>query len=122
MNRKTKITIMVLSIFAVAMAMATIAAEPAVAKTFEDDGYKWEIKDNDWNLMKKSANEEYRHAEEQGRAIPRGFSYQKNVTVIKDGIEYDGIAFAVKNPTGIRCEVRGVAPEYLTVNDTVSAK
>lgn len=39
------------------------------------------------------------------RAIPIGYSHQKNLTVTKNGIEYDAIAFAIKNQS-IQCEVR----------------
>ena len=121
MNRLTKMTIIVLSVFAVAIIMTTIAAEPVEAKKFKDNGYEWEINDTDWEKMIKVANDEYRSAENQGRAIPIGYSYQKNITVTKDGIQYDGIAFAIKNHKSVRCEVRGVWPEYLTQYETVAA-
>ena len=122
MNKQAKIGLMVLCVFVVGLAMAAISAEPVDAKKFEDNGYTWEIKDDEWTQMVKSANDEYRHAEDQGRAIPRGFSFQKDVIVTKDGIEYDGIAFAVKNHESVRCEVRGVTPEYLTDYVTIAAK
>ena len=122
MNGKTKIVIMVLCLFVAGLAMAAISAEPVAAKKFEDAGYTWEIQDDDWNHMVKVANDEYRHAESQGRAIPIGYSYKKNVTVTKDGNRYDGICFAVKNHDSVRSEVRGVTTEYLRDFETVSAK
>lgn len=121
MNRSTKMTIILLSVFVLGIVMAAIAAEPVEAKKFKDNGYEWEINDTDWEKMIKVANDEYRSAENQGRAIPIGYSYQKNITVTKDGIQYDGIAFAIKNHKSVRCEVRGVGPEYLTQYETVAA-
>lgn len=111
-----------LSLFVVGISMAAIAAGPIDTKTFEDKGYKWEIKSDDWKKMVKAANDEYRIAEQQGRAIPIGYSFQKNVTVTKDGIEYDGIAFAIKNHKSVRFEVRGVTEGYITSYETVVAK
>ena len=122
MNRATKITLIVLSVFIVGITMAAISAEPASVKKFEDKGYKWEIDEDDWNHMVKDANAEYRHAEAQGRAIPIGYSHQKNVTVTKDGIEYNLVAFAIKNHKNVRCEVRGLREGYLVDYDTVAAK
>ncbi len=115
-------TLIVLSVFIAGMAMTAISGEPVPVKKFEDKGYKWEISEDEWNHMVKDANADYRHAEAQGRAIPIGYSHQKNVTVTKDGIQYDGIAFAIKNHKNVRCEVRGVAEGYLTDYDTVVAK
>ena len=122
MNRKTKITLAVLFVFIAGMAMTAIAGEPVQVKKFEDKGYKWEINESEWNHMVKDASADYRHAEAQGRAIPIGYSHQKNVTVTKDGIEYDLIAFAVKNHKNVRCEVRGLTEGYLVDYDTVAAK
>ena len=122
MNRATKITLIVLSVFIVGITMAAIFAEPEPVKKFEDKGYKWEIDEDDWNHMVKDANAEYRHAEAQGRAIPIGYSHQKNVTVTKDGIEYNLVAFAIKNHKNVRCEVRGLREGYLVDYDTVAAK
>ncbi|WP_405314874.1 hypothetical protein [Methanobrevibacter sp.] len=122
MNRATKITLIVLSVFIVGITMAAISAEPEPVKKFEDKGYKWEIDEDDWNHMVKDANAEYRHAEAQGRAIPIGYSHQKNVTVTKDGIEYNLVAFAIKNHKNVRCEVRGLREGYLVDYDTVAAK
>ena len=119
MNRSTKMTIILLSVFVLGIVMTAIAAEPVEAKKFKDNGYEWEINDTDWEKMIKVANDEYRSAENQGRAIPIGYSYQKNITVTKDGIQYDGIA--IKNHKSVRCEVRGVGPEYLTQYETVAA-
>jgi hypothetical protein len=42
--------------------------------------------------------------------------------VTKDGIEYNLIAFAVKNHKNVRCEVRGLQEGYLVDYDTVAAK
>ena len=117
MNKVAKMTIIALSIFVLGMTMAAIASHPVEAKTFADKGYKWEIKDFDWKQMKKSAKSEYAHAVDQGRAIPIGYSYAKNVTVSKGGTEYDGIAFAIKNEGSIRCEVRGVLSEGERLED-----
>ena len=122
MNRQAKIAVMVLCVFVAGLAMAAISAEPVSAKKFEDEGYTWEIQDDDWNHMVKAANDEYRHAESQGRAIPIGYSYQKNVTVTKDGNSYSGMCFAVKNHDSVRSEVRGVTQEYLRDYETVTAK
>lgn len=122
MNMKTKITLIVLCVFVAGIAMTAVAGEPVQVKKFEDKGYKWEINESEWNQMVKDANAEYRHAEAQGRAIPIGYSHQKNVTVTKDGIEYNLIAFAVKNHKNVRCEVRGLQEGYLTDIDTVAAK
>lgn len=122
MNRATKITLIILSVFIVGITMAAISAEPEPVKKFENKGYKWEIDEDDWNHMVKDANAEYRHAEAQGRAIPIGYSHQKNVTVTKDGIEYNLVAFAIKNHKNVRCEVRGLREGYLVDYDTVAAK
>ena len=119
---KAKITLVVLCVFIAGIAMTAVTGEPAPVKKFEDKGYKWEINEDEWNHMVKDANADYRHAEAQGRAIPIGYSHQKNVTVTKDGIEYNLIAFAIKNHKNVRCEVRGLTEGYLTDNDTVAAK
>ena len=94
--------------------MAAIASHPVDAKTFSDDGYTWEIKDSEWENMKRMAKAEYKNAEEQGRAIPIGYSKAKTVTLNKDGIECEGTAFAIQNDKTLRCEVRGLKTGYLT--------
>ena len=93
------------------MTMGAIASQPAAAKTFHDQGYTWEIKDSEWTNMKRMAKAEYKNGVEQGRAIPVGYSNPKNITVVKNGIKYEGIVLAVKNEKSIRCEVRGVLSE-----------
>ena len=122
MNMKTKIMLVVLCVFLAGITMSAVAGEPEPLKKFEDKGYKWEIDEDDWNHMVKDANAEYRHAEAQGRAIPIGYSHQMNVTVTKDGIEYNLVAFAIKNHKNVRCEVRGLEECYLVDYDTVAAK
>jgi hypothetical protein len=69
MNRLTKMRIILLSVFVLGIVMTAIAAEPVEAKKFKDNGYEWEINDTDWEKMIKVANDEYRSAENQGRAI-----------------------------------------------------
>ena len=114
MNKVAKMTIIALSIFVLGMTMAAIASHPVEAKTFADKGYKWEIKDSEWINMKRMAEAEYDNAVNQGRAIPRGASNSHDVTVTKDGVEYDLIALAIKNDNSMRCEVRGLSSGYLT--------
>ena len=86
MNIDTKITLVVLCVFIPGIAMTAVSYEPVSVKKFEDNGYKWEINESEWNHMVKDANAEYRHAEARGRAIPIRYSHQKNITVTKDGI------------------------------------
>ena len=105
MNRLTRMTIFVLSVFVLGIVMTAIAAGPVDAKKFKDNGYEWEINGADLEKIIKVANDEYRSAESHGRAIPIGYSYQKNITVTKDGIQYDGMVFAIRNHKSVRCEV-----------------
>ena len=114
MNKATKMTIIALSIFIVGMTMAAIASHPVAANKFSDNGYTWEIKDSEWINMKRMAEAEYDNAVNQGRAMCRGFSNSHDVTVTKDGVKYDLMAFAVKNDHSMRCEVRGLSSGYLT--------
>ena len=115
MKKQTKIMIGILAVFVVAVTMSVAFAEPASAKTFKSqEGYTWEIKDSEWINMKRMAEAEYDNAVNQGRAMCRGFSNSHDVTVTKDGVKYDLMAFAVKNDHSMRCEVRGLSSGYLT--------
>ncbi len=69
--------------------------------------YKWKIKKTTWNKMKKQAIKEYKFFKKHGSSHP-GYSKSVKVTLIKGGHKYRGVAFAVKNYRGIRCEVRGL--------------
>lgn len=120
MNRKTKIIISLLAIFVIGMTLGIAFAEPVNAKTFKSSsGYKWEIKDSTWEKMKDKAYDEYNKMNEIGSSYP-GYSDALNVTVTRGGHSYQGIAMAIKNNYGIRCEVRGADPygEYITANET----
>lgn len=114
MNKQTKMMVGVLVIFIVGMTLGLAFAEPVDAKTFKSHGYKWKIKNSKWNKMKSQAKKEYKKAKKQGRAIVIGYSKAYNVKVTKKGHTYTGIALAIKNTKGIRCEVRGVGSTYLT--------
>ena len=117
MEKTERVTIIVLAIFIVGITMGAVACQPVEAKKFKDQGDTWQIKDFDWKQMKKTAKSEYKNAVNQGRAIPVGYSYSKNVTVIKDGQKYLGTAFAIKNEKSIRCEVRGVGEDCVKLTD-----
>ena len=107
MNKQTKVLIGVLAIFIVGMTLGVAFAEPVDAKTFKSpSGYKWKIKNSKWAKMKKKAKNEYKWFKKHGSSHP-GYSNAVKVTVTKNGHKYKGTAFAVKNPRGIRCEVRG---------------
>ena len=69
--------------------------------------YSWKIKKTTWNKMKKQAKKEYYSLHKAGSSLP-GYSKGVKVTVTRNGHKYKGIAFAVKNYRGIRCEVRRV--------------
>lgn len=114
MDRAGKMTVMFLAVFALGMAMGVLACQPVAANKFSDNGYTWEIKDSEWINMKRMAEAEYDNAVNQGRAMCRGFSNSHDVTVTKDGVKYDLMAFAVKNDHSMRCEVRGLSSGYLT--------
>ncbi|WP_296880151.1 hypothetical protein [uncultured Methanobrevibacter sp.] len=116
MNRKTKILMAVLAVFVVGVTLGVAFAEPVNAKTFKtSSGYEWEIKNSTWNNMQKQAVNQYDHMKEVGSSYP-GYSDSLNVTVMKDGQSFQGIAFAVKNGNETRCEVRGVLPDGERLN------
>ena len=91
------------------MTLGTAFAEPVDAKKFKSpSGYKWKIKNSKWSKLKKQAKKRYKTAKKQGRAVVIGYSNTVKVKVTKSGHKYTGIAMAIKNSKGIRCEVRGV--------------
>ncbi|WP_292888750.1 hypothetical protein [Methanobrevibacter sp. UBA212] len=47
MNKSTKMTLIVLSVFIVGITMAVLVAVPIDTKTFKDKGYRWEIKEDE---------------------------------------------------------------------------
>lgn len=109
MNKQTKIMIGVLAIFIVGMTLGIAFAEPVDAKTFKSkSGYKWKISNSKWKKMKKQAKKRYNKAKKQGRVAVIGYSNDIKVKVTKGGHKYKGIALAIKNSKGTRCEVRGV--------------
>ena len=57
MNRLTRMTIIVLSVFVLGIVMTAIAAGPVDAKKFKDNGYEWEINGADWEKIIKVAND-----------------------------------------------------------------
>jgi len=108
MNKQTKILIVILAIFIVGMTLSVAFADSVNAKTFKGKSkYKWKIKTSKWNKMKKKAKKEHKWFKKHGSGMP-GYSKGVKVTVKKGGHKYKGIAYAVKNSKGIRCEVRGV--------------
>lgn len=108
MNKLTKLTIAVLTIFIIGMTLSVAFADPVNAKTFKGKSkYKWKIKNSKWKKMKKKAKKEYKWLHKHGSGLP-GYSKGVKVTVKKGGHKYKGTAYAVKNSKGIRCEVRGV--------------
>lgn len=120
MKRQTKILLGLLAVFIVGMTFGIAFAEPVNAKKFKSStGYTWEIKDSTWEKMRNKAYDEYRHMNEIGSSYP-GYSDGVDVTVTKGGHSYHGLALAIKNNYGIRCEVRGADPnnEYITANET----
>lgn len=108
MNKQTKILIGILAIFIVGMTLSVAFADPVDAKTFKGKSkYKWKIKNSKWKKMKKQAKKQYKWFKKHGSGMP-GYSNGVKVNVYKGGYKYKGTAYAVKNPRGIRCEVRGV--------------
>ncbi len=79
----------------------------SVKKFKSKSKYSWKIKTSTWNKMKNQAKKNYNFFRKHGSAHP-GYSNALKVTVTKAGHKYKGIAYAVKNSKGIRCEVRGV--------------
>ena len=57
--------------------------------------------------MKKQAKKEYKHMRKIGSSYP-GCSHSVKVKVKIGGHIYSGIALAIKNDRGMRCEVRGL--------------
>ncbi|WP_296803616.1 hypothetical protein [uncultured Methanobrevibacter sp.] len=111
MKKQTKIVIGILAVFTVAVTMSVAFAEPVSAKTFKSqEGYIWEIKDQKWEDMKIQAKNKYDHMKSIGSHTP-GYSDSLNITVTLGNVKYQGIAFAVQNDRGVRCEVRGVLPD-----------
>ena len=110
MNKQTKVLIGVLAIFIVGMTLGVAFSEPVDAKTFKSkSGYKWKIKSSKWKKMKKQARKEYKSMKKLGSSYP-GYSKAVKVTVKKGSYKSKGIALAIKNHRGIRCEVRGATP------------
>ena len=60
MNIDTKIMLVVLCVFLAGIAMTAVAGEQVSVKKFEDNRYKQEINEDEWNHMVKDANAEVR--------------------------------------------------------------
>ena len=119
MDRNSKIVIILLVILIAGLALGIIIKAPTDVKTFKSLGFEWEIEKNTWEQMKEQAEDEFNHMKEIG-SFHSGYSDSLNITVTKDGETYKGIAFAVKNDQGFKCEIRGVLPDgrYLLVDDS----
>lgn len=110
MNKKTTILIGILAIFIVGMTIGVASASSEDVITFKSpNGYEWKLKASTWEQMKQKANEQYDHMRQIGSSTP-GYSDSVDVTVTKNGVQYQGIALAIKNDNSIRCEVRGALP------------
>lgn len=122
MNRKTKVLIGIAAVFIVAMTLSVAFAGSSDAKTFKtSSGWEWKINGDKWETMKMQASDKYDEMKRIGSSYP-GYSDTMNITVTKGGQTRQGIAMAVKNDNGIRCEVRGVLAngERLTVDEIKS--
>ena len=82
------------------------SAKKTVYKKFKGKSkYSWKIKMSTWVKMKKQAKKWYKRLRSVGSSTP-GCSNSIKVIVKIGRHKYTGIAFAVKNYRGIRCEVR----------------
>ena len=111
MNRKTAVLMIFTIVIITAVTLSAVSANPSELTTFKSDsGYEWQIETNMWEMMKDQASDNYDKMKRIGSIQP-GYSNPIDVNVTKDGRTWQGIALAVKNDRGMRCEIRGVLPD-----------
>ena len=77
--KKTKLILIILTIFIVGMTMGIAVSEPVNAKTFKTHGWKYKVSDKKWKTLKKQAKKNW-----GGRGVGYSYKYVK-VTLHKKG-------------------------------------